>query len=164
MDLRKLFRTPVRDKDTQLEYSSSKLDVSIRSEYMEQILTQLRRYGISSDVVVVEIREAGQFEGHPVFQGALRLIAWQRKPVLRLLLGLPLIESSVRKAIDTTWLSDLSHFDGLWLHPSPEFGQQGAAELRNLILSLESGAVNGLGAVPGLDAEAADTGGDRNAN
>ena len=138
MDLRKLFRGPVRDKDTQLEYSSSKLDVSIRSEYMEQILAQLRRYQIPGETVTVEIREVGLSEGHPVFQGILRLVGWQRKPVVRLLLGLPLLESSVRKAISTTWLEDVSHFEGLWLHTSSQFGAEGMTHLRTLILTLES--------------------------
>ena len=152
MDLRKLFKGPVRDKDTQLEYSSSKLDVSIRSEYMEQILAQLRRYQIPGEIVTVEIRETGQFEGHPVFQGVLRLVSWQRKPVVRLLLGFPLIESSVRKAISTTWLEDVSHFDGLWLHTSNQFGAEGMTHLRTLILTLESVESSAAGrGVPEVD-------------
>jgi hypothetical protein len=138
LDLRKLFKGPVRDKDTQMEYSSSKLDVSIRSEYMEQILAQLRRYHIPGETVTVEIREIGQSEGHPVFQGMLRLVSWQRKAVVRLLLGFPLIESSVRKAIAASWLEDVSRFDGLWLHTSSQFGAEGLTHLRTLILTLES--------------------------
>lgn len=152
MDFRKLFRGPARDKDTQLEYSSSKLDVSIRSEYMEQILGQLRRYHIPGETVTVEIREVGQVEGHPVFQGILRLVSWQRKPVVRLLLGLPLLESSVRKAISTTWLEDVSHFDGLWLHASSQFGAEGMTHLRTLILTLESVEASATGrGVPEVD-------------
>ena len=136
--MRKLFRGPARDKDTQMEYSSSKLDVSIRSEYMEQILAQLRRYHIPGETVTVEIREVGQVDGHPVFQGMLRLVSWQRKAVVRLLLGFPLLESSVRKAIATTWLEDVSRFEGLWLHTSSQFGGDGLTHLRTLILTLES--------------------------
>jgi hypothetical protein len=68
----------------------------------------------------------------------LRLISWQRKSVVRLLLGFPLIESSVRKAIAASWLEDVSRFDGLWLHTSSQFGAEGLTHLRTLILTLES--------------------------
>lgn len=154
MDFRKLFKGPPRDKDTQLEYSSSKLDLSIRSEYMEQILAQLRRYHIPGDTVTVEIREVGQFEGHPVFQGMLRLVGWQRKAVVRLLLGFPLIEASVRKAIAASWLEDVSRFEGLWLHTSSQFGTEGLTHLRTLIVTLESVEASATRtAVPEVDDE-----------
>jgi hypothetical protein len=48
-------------------------------------------------------------------------------------------------------VEDVSHFDGLWLHPSSQFDAQGAAELRGIILALESVASGERGSVPGLD-------------
>jgi hypothetical protein len=150
LDLRKLFGSPA-DADTQMEYGSSKLDISIRSEYMEQVLEQLRRFGVPADMVTVDIVEAGMStDGHPVFQAMLRVVAWQRKPAVRLLLGLPLLELNVRKALQRTWLDEVSHFSGLWLQSSSELKATTAStEIRSLIHLLEAGRLEGGDTVPG---------------
>lgn len=140
---KKLFRQPAAD--TQMEFSSSKLDTSVRSEYMEQVLGQLKRFGIPPDMAMVEIGEAGISEqGHPIFHAMLRIVAWQRKPGVRLLLGLPLLEHNIRKALESTWTAEVSDFGGVWLQPSAllEDGEA-AAEIRGMIHALEA-----IGAAP----------------
>ncbi|ROZ69358.1 hypothetical protein EEB15_22830 [Ramlibacter sp. WS9] len=133
-----LFRQPAAD--TQMEFGSSKLDTSVRSEYMEQVLAQLKRFGIPPDMAMVEIGEAGMSEqGHPIFHAMLRIVAWQRKPGVRLLLGLPLLEHNIRKALEATWTAEVSDFGGVWLQPSGllEDGAA-AAEIRGMIHALEA--------------------------
>ena len=135
---KKLFRQPAAD--TQMEFGSSKLDTSIRSEYMEQVLGQLKRFGIPPDMVMVEIGEAGlSDDGHPKFHAMLRIVAWQRKPGVRLLLGLPLLEHSIRKALEATWLHEVSQFGGVWLQPSGLLdGGVAGSEIRGMIQALEA--------------------------
>jgi hypothetical protein len=135
---KRLFRQPAAD--TQMEFGSSKLDTSIRSEYMEQVLGQLKRFGIPADMVKVEIGEAGMSDdGHPMFHAMLRIVAWQRKPGVRLLLGLPLLEHSIRKALEATWLNEVSQFGGVWLQPSGLLdGGTAGSEIRGMIQALEA--------------------------
>lgn len=138
MVFKNLFRQPA--VDTQMEFGSSKLDTSVRSEYMEQVLGQLKRFGIPPDMAMVEIGEAGMSEqGHPIYHAMLRIVAWQRKPGVRLLLGLPLLEHNIRKALETTWTAEVSDFGGVWLQPSGllEDGAA-AAEIRGMIHALEA--------------------------
>ena len=137
-----------------MEFGSSKLDTSIRSEYMEQVLGQLKRFGIPPDMVTVEIGEAGlSDDGHPMFHAMLRIVAWQRKPGVRLLLGLPLLEHSIRKALDATWLSEVSHFGGVWMQPSGLLDNGAAAsEIRGMIHALEAiGPAPVPGTTPGAE-------------
>lgn len=154
MDLRKLFHAP--EADTEMEYGSSELEKSVRSEYQQQIQEQLARFGVPPDVAVVEMRHAGIFEGLPVMLAMVRLIAWQRKPAMRLLLGLPLLELNVRRTLQSTWLVDVSHFGGLWLHPSSQLERSNAAaEIRTLIAGFESEGSEAQETLPHLDEEQA---------
>ena len=124
MDLRKLFHPP--EADTELEYGSSELETSVRAEYKRHVLDQLARFGVPAEVVSVDMRAGGSVEGKAVYLAMVRLIAWQHKPCVRLLLGLPLIEINVRKAVGSSWLSEVTHFGGLWLHPSSQLHGSGA--------------------------------------
>jgi hypothetical protein len=146
---KRLFRQPAAD--TQMEYSSSKLDTSLRSEYLEQVILQLRRFGIPAELVTIDIQEAGPAsDGQPVFQAMLRLVGWQKKACVRLLLGLPLLELNIRRALDATWLVDISHFGGIWLQPTADL-DVGAPELRAMILALEAGLPEAGIALPRMD-------------
>ena len=137
MDLRKIFHTP--EADTEVEYGSSELESSIRAEYRSQIMDQLARFGIPPQFVSVDMRAAGFIEGRAVFLAMLKLIAWERKPGVRLLLGLPLLEVQVRRAIQGTWLVEASHFGGLWLHPSSQLQRShAAAQIQHLLIEIET--------------------------
>lgn len=73
-------------------------------------------------------------DGRPIFICAIRLIAWERDPALRLLLGLPLIEKNIRKIVTTHWLNDVSVFGGMWLHASSKLEHTTAvSELRQVL-------------------------------
>lgn len=146
---KKLFR-PAPAADTRMEYAQSKLDTSIRAEYMEQVLNQLQRFGVPQGMVAVEVGESGLSpEGQPMFHAMLKLVSWHRKPGVRLLLGLPLLEYNIRKALETSWLGDISKFSGLWLQPSAVLEKEGAAaEIRSMIIALESIGAESGGAMP----------------
>lgn len=154
MDLRKLFHAP--EADTEMEFGSSELEMSIRTEYRQHVQDQLARFGIPPDVADVEMRDAGIFEGQPVFLAMVRLVRWRRKPSLRLLLGLPLLELNVRRALQNTWLVGVSHFGGLWLHPSSQLAHtNAAAEIRTLVAVLESDPADAPEAQAPADSDAA---------
>lgn len=113
-------------------------DGGLEVEYHALIATQLRRLGISPEGISIEVRTIGKGpHGFDVMVGMVRLHRWDRASTLRVLLGLPLLEARVRKAVRGTWLADFSHFGGLWLHASEQVqAATGAQELRDLIRQL----------------------------
>lgn len=142
-DIRKLFAkeapSPAR---TDAEISSAVMDggsgEGLESEYQRLIAAQFRRLGIAEDCVTIEVRRLGHGpHGFDVLVGMVRLHHWERTSGLRLLMGLPLIESRVRKLVRSTWLADYSHFGGLWVHASEHLHEApGMDELRELLLTL----------------------------
>ncbi len=81
------------------------------------------------------MRKIGQApDGFDVFVGLVRLVRWERESGLRVMLGMPLLEAKIRKAVRATWLADYSHFAGLWLHASERM--KIPAELRELLGAL----------------------------
>jgi hypothetical protein len=68
----------------------------------------------------------------------LRLVQWHRASAVRLLLGLPILETRLRRALKGSWVLDVSHFNGLWLHTSGQLQDARAMqELRELVLGIE---------------------------
>ena len=137
-DLRKFFvRTSAhltkRDVDPDSDYHpSSKSGDGLEVEYQRLIANQFRRWGISPACATIEVRRLGQApDGFDVLVGMVRLTRWDRISVLRVLLGLPLLEAKVRKSVRATWLADFSHFAGLWVHASEQM--QPGGELRDLL-------------------------------
>lgn len=143
-DLRKLFVREARAQrgqapDPDSDYHpSDRQGEGLELEYQSLIATQFRRWGISTSCVSIEVRRIGHApDGFDVLVGMVRLAKWERLSALRVLVGLPLLESKVRRAVRATWLADYSHFGGLWLHASEQIHAQGAtAELRDLLMQL----------------------------
>ncbi len=129
-DLRKLFARERHD--------TGAIGEGLEIEYQRLVATQFRRLGIHEDCVNIEVRRVGHGpHGFDVLVGMIRLHRWERTSGLRLLIGLPLIESRVRKLVRSTWLADYSHFGGLWVHASEHLHEDpGVEELRALLLSL----------------------------
>ncbi|HSI53986.1 MAG: hypothetical protein ACAH21_09035 [Ramlibacter sp.] len=137
MDLRKLFQAP--EADTDIEYGSPKAGDSVPGEYRAEVRRQLKKLGVPAEMVAIDIRSAGSADDKPVFMVMLRLVTWQQRPGVRLLLGLPILELNARKAFQASWLSEVSHFGGLWLHPSSQLKQSNAvAQVQELLLYLET--------------------------
>lgn len=163
-DLKKLFVREARAREGQapLEadsdyHPSDRKGVGLEVEYQTLIATQFRKWGIATGCITIEVRKIGTApDGFDVLVGMVRLAKWERSSALCVLVGLPLLEHRVRKAVRGTWLADFSHFGGLWLHASEQLHADTAAmgELRDLLLNLvppsppapTAGAAQGQGA------------------
>lgn len=101
------------------QYGSQLSGEGLEREYEEVVRVQLSRLGIPPDTVDIEVRPAGTMkDGRAVYLGMLRLVKWDARTSLRLLVALPVLEAKTRQSLDTTWLMDVSHFGGLWIHAS----------------------------------------------
>lgn len=108
------------------------------AEYGRLIRLTLERWGVGENCTSVEVHQIGTAaDGRAIFVAAVRLCAWERRPALTLLLGLPLLERKIRKAVRGHWVADVSHFGGVWLHASDRLNDTtAAAELRQLLVTL----------------------------
>jgi hypothetical protein len=129
---------PEENPMTQAEPSSHSAD-EITQELRSIITDQLSRGGVLPKCVEIDVRHAGRMrDGRPMFVGMLRLASWERISAVRLLLGLPILESRVRRAVRGSWLRELSHFGGLWVHASGQLQDTEAMEdLRALVIDIE---------------------------
>ena len=139
LGLRKLLqREPVENPETELSPSGHSVD-EITREYRALIVDQLVRGGVDPECVEIEVRQAGKArDGHQVFIGMLRLVRWERTSAVRLLLGLPILESRVRRVVRGSWLRELSYFGGIWVHASGQLQDSTAMEdLRAMVIDIE---------------------------
>lgn len=136
MDIRKLF-SPGEDepRSTGVGDSDSR---SLRAEYEHIIREQLALAGIPPSAVALEVRHLSRPEAVPVLVGMLQLQGWERQAAFRTMLGLPMLEDKVRRALSGSWLQDVSRFGGLWLHASSQLKSTPAFhELSAVIVHLE---------------------------
>lgn len=138
VDLLKLFQKSPDDPETRVDASDQQAE-GLEPEFRDIIVEQLVRGGVDPDCVTLEIRQLGHAtDGKQVYMGMMRLAQWNERSALRLLLGLPLLQAKVRRQVRSSWLEDLCHFGGLWLHPSGQFEETEAMErLRVLLIRLE---------------------------
>jgi hypothetical protein len=127
-------RTSEHSTDYQnLEDTSGGLD----AEYRRMVTTHLERIGVPPECAVVEVEELDAGRGKPAFVATVCLIAWDRNAVLRVLLGLPLLDKKVRKAAEVSWAADVSVFKGVQLRVAESLHDSRAtSELRHLLVSL----------------------------
>lgn len=150
-DLRGLFQRKhargARHLDSESECRSSQLGEGLASEYQGLIDSQFVRWGLSPQCVRVTVRSVGKrADGLDVFAGLVTLTAWERDTALRLLLGLPLLDTRIRRRVQATWLTEYSHFDGLWLHPAQNLAV--GPELKELLISLTPARASEPGTLP----------------
>ena len=139
--LRKLFtrsRPLLGEQPTDYESMKDSGPVGLAAEYEKIIQVQMKRMGISESCASIEVRNTGQDAGgRDIFVGLVRLGGWERKSVLRLLLGLPMLDTKVRRTIEGLWLGEVSSYGGLWLHAGGQLNESDAVtELRQLMMSL----------------------------
>jgi len=129
---------PEENPETEVDASGHSTD-EITEEYRSTILDQLLRGGVSPGCIELEVRPSGKArDGRVIYVGMLRLVHWERTSAVRLLLGLPILESRVRRLTRGSWLHDVSQFGGMWLHASGQLQDSGAMEeLRLLVVDIE---------------------------
>jgi hypothetical protein len=111
----------------------------LQEEYLGVANGIIARCGLNPDCIEVEARYAGQSRaGKHLFKLMFRLVKWERHSGLRLLLGLPHLEREVRRVLSGSWLAEVSHFGGIWLHPStPTLDRSVTRELRYILAAIE---------------------------
>lgn len=138
-----LGKRPKKDGDpVHTEYGSSQAaGEGLEREYEELVRAQLARLGISMETVEVEVRPAGAMkDGRNIYLGMVRLVRWEPRTSLRLLVALPLLEAKTRQALETMWLTDVSYFGGLWVHASQSLRTpEVLGEIREAVMQLELG-------------------------
>jgi hypothetical protein len=127
-------RTSEHSTDYQnLEDTSGGLD----AEYRRMVMSHLDRLGVPPDCAVVEVDELDAERGKSVFVATICLVAWDRNAVVRVLLGLPLLDKKIRKAAEVSWAADVSVFKGVQLRVAPSLhSSRATSELRHLVVSL----------------------------
>ena len=140
-DILQLFNTlglPDDEGATEVDLGQQSVD-EMKASYRDLVAELLHDGGVDLDCVQVEVREVGKArDGRHVFLGMLRLVRWERKSALRTMIGLPLVERLLRRQLRGSWLHDVSHFGGLWLHPASTMVDSNVMrELRELIQMAE---------------------------
>jgi hypothetical protein len=133
---------PAEHESAQTHYSSQLAGEGLEREYEELVRAQLVRLGVPLENVEVEVRSAGTMQdGRKVYLAMVRLVKWEARTTLRLLIALPLLEAKTRQSLETTWLTDVSHFGGLWVHASSSLrDSEVMGDIREAIKLLELGA------------------------
>ena len=107
------------------------------AEYRRIVGHHLQRWGVPESCAVVQIQQLPDQAGKEVFLAVVCLVSWDRNSIVRVLLGLPLLDKKIRKAVEVSWLADLSIFRGVQLKVAESLhGTEASAELRHLVVSL----------------------------
>jgi hypothetical protein len=94
-------------------------ETGLDADYRQLVVDQLIRLGIPLHVVDVEVLLAGQtLDGRELFVAMLKVVAWEREASVRLLLAQGFLEAGIRRALEATWLPEVSDFGGVWLRIS----------------------------------------------
>ena len=122
----------------------------LEAEYQRLVEHHLRRWGVGEHCAHVEIQQLEQRKGRrEVFVATIVLSGWDRNAVLRVLIGLPMLDKKVRQAVTALWLADVSEFQGVLLKVMPALQEAPATtELRHLLVSL-TGSREPAGRRPG---------------
>jgi hypothetical protein len=129
---------PEENPETEVD-ASGHSRTEVVEEYRSLLLDQLIRGGVTPDCVEIEVKQGGKLrDGRILYIGMLRLVKWDRAPSVRLLLGLPILESRLRRVVRGSWLHEVSAFGGVWLHASGQLQDTLAMEdLRSLVIDIE---------------------------
>src|SRR5437868_2140894 len=80
---------------------------SIEAEYERIIAEQLERMG-TEGLTTLEVTYAGDaHDGLGIYRAMIRLAHWERKSVIRLLLGLPLLQYKLTRVLAASWLPEV---------------------------------------------------------
>lgn len=109
----------------------------VEAEYQRVVALALQRWGVPADCATVDIQQLPPEQGKDVFIAIVRLVSWNRNAVLRVLIGLPLLDKKVRQEVEALWVADVSVFNGVLLTVSQSLREsEPTSELRRLLVSL----------------------------
>jgi hypothetical protein len=121
LELRRLF---ARDAAPVLNTGVDLQDISVdelQDEYRACILEVFAKARLDKSSFGLEVHASAPLkDGRRVMTANVRLVKWDRITGLRLLVGLPMLERAVRRALAGSWASSSANFGGLWLHPSAQ--------------------------------------------
>jgi len=140
LDFRKFLQREPAEENPVTEIGTSGHSLTeVIEEYRSLLIDQLIRGGVTPDCVEIEVKQGGKMrDGRIVYIGMLRLVKWDRAPSVRLLLGLPILESRLRRVVRGSWLHEVSAFGGVWLHASGQLQDSHAMQdLRELVVEIE---------------------------
>ena len=101
------------------------------AEYSKVVEEEMHRMGIPASLASLQVTQVAMTpQGRGVYAAHIRLLKWHGGPAVRLLLGLPILDRSVRKRLQAHWVLEMSHFAGLWLQAAD--GAQGADAVRDI--------------------------------
>ena len=105
---------------------------------LEQLTVRvLQKAGVTPGCVTIAIEHvATSRDGRPLLRAMVALTQWDADGALRLLLGVGHIERALRRAVDASWLSETSHFGGVWVNPSSDVLERSG--LRQLAAALST--------------------------
>jgi hypothetical protein len=110
---------------------------TLEGEYQRLVHELLARCGVPDGVVAIEVRQQEARRKKPTLVAELTLQRWERDAALRVLVGLPLLERKIRKALPALWVADVSTFEGLTLKVSPALLEaRPLTELRQVLSSV----------------------------
>lgn len=110
---------------------------NLEAEYRQVAQAQLRRLGLPESAATIAITKASHRLQRPHFVIELAITGWDRDAVIRVLLGLPLLEARMRKCIEPLWIADVSTFVGLKVSAGERLQEADASnELRRLVIEL----------------------------
>ncbi|HEX7887725.1 MAG TPA: hypothetical protein VF522_00075 [Ramlibacter sp.] len=113
---------------------------SLEAEYQRLVAQHLARWGVPASHVAIEVRQVGSQMGKIVFDVVVCLAHWDRITALRVLIGLPLFEKKIRKALEGQWLQDVSLLRAVLVCASASLQErEPCAELRQTLVSLTGG-------------------------
>lgn len=125
---------------------------AIEAEYRRIIEEQLERMGTGGLTTLDVVHGGDAQDGMGIYRAMIRVVRWDRKAVARLLLGLPVLQYRLTQLLAASWLPDVSHFGGVWLHPAGELQQRDrVTDLRRLIVDFESHYMPGANTRPAGD-------------
>ena len=79
----------------------------------------LRKAGVDPETVSIDVERAGRAgDARPVLRVMVRLVRWDPRSAMRLLLGIAHVERGLHRAVASSWVAESSHLEGLWLHPA----------------------------------------------
>jgi len=129
----------------QTQYSSQMSGEGLEREYEEVVWGQLGRLGIPHETVAVEVRPAGTMkDGRSVYLGMVRLVKWDARTSLRLLVALPLLSLLIGCVRFPPVLTAKCKGSGLWVHAgtAARTGEV-LGDIRDAVVRLELGAQAG---------------------